>query len=141
MNRAEDALQILVCDFLRLAIKRPDRFWFCPNGGNLSKAQAGKFKRMGLTPGVGDLHFAWATGSRRQFPCYGVVELKAGKNRETADQIAFGADLVVLGHTYAACWTIEEVVATLIRWEVPLHASLGPQNIVLSGVAARVKRG
>lgn len=137
----ENGLQKSVIDFCRVAIRRPDRFWWVPNGNNLSKAQAGMSKAMGLTAGVSDLHFAWATGSQRQFPCFGTIELKWGKNTETAEQEAFGADLVALGHTYRACWTIDEVVSTLTEWGVPLHASLGHQGIVLSGAAARIKRG
>lgn len=141
MNRGEDQIQRTAVDFCRIAIRRPDRFWFCPQGANLSKAQAGKFKAMGLTPGVSDLHFAWAMGSQRQFPCYGAVELKWGKNTETAEQRQFGADMLALGHGYKACWSIEEVVATLTEWGVQLHATLGPRGIVLSGQAARVRRG
>lgn len=137
----EDGFQKSCIDFCRVAIKRPDRFWWVPQGNKLTKTQAGKSKAMGLTAGVSDLHFAWAIGSCRQFPCFGTIELKWGKNKETPEQEAFGADLVALGHSYRACWTIEEVVSTLIGWEVPLHASLGPQNIVLTGAAARVKRG
>lgn len=136
----EDGLQKSVIEFCQVAIKRPDRFWWVPQGNNLSKAQAGKSKAMGLTAGVSDLHFAWAIGAVRQFPCFGTIELKWGKNTETAEQAAFGGDLVKLGHSYRACWTIDEVVATLTEWGVPLHARLGPQGIVLSGPAAGIKR-
>ena len=140
MFRGEDALQVAAVEFCRVAIKRPDRFWFVPNGANLSKAQAGKFKAMGLTPGVSDLHFAWAFGSQRQYPAFGTIELKWGKNTETAEQKQFGADMIALGHTYRACWTIEEVVQTLTDWGVTLHARLGPQGIALTGPAAKLRR-
>lgn len=128
--RPEDALQIQVVDFLRLAVKCPDRFWFCPNGGNLSTAQAGTFKRMGLTPGVHDLHFAWATGSQRQFPCFGTIELKAGKNTLTPQQEEFGADMLKLGHTWAEARSLEQVIATLKAWDFPLQAKLLPSGVI-----------
>ena len=124
-----------VVRFMTFAVRRPDRFWFCPNGGNLSKAQAGKFKAMGLTPGVSDLHFAWASGAQRQFPCFGVIELKAGKNTETKEQEVFGSDIAALGHTYAVCRSVEEVEQTLRGWGFPLHAT-----VLASGVFQKVKR-
>lgn len=133
-RRPEDILQIHVVEFLRLAVKRPDRFWFCPNGGNLSRAQAGTFKAMGLTPGVPDMHFMWASGAARQFPCYGVIELKAGKNTETADQVAFGKDAAALGHTYAVCRSIEEVERTLRAWSFPLHATMLGSGVIQRAV-------
>ncbi len=140
MRTGEDALQVAAVDFCRVAIKRPDRFWFVPNGGNLSRAQAGKFKAMGLTPGVSDLHFAYAIGGQRQFPMFATLELKWGKNVETDDQKRFGADLVACGHYYAACWTIEQVYANLIAMKIELHARLGPQGIALSGPAIHARR-
>ena len=140
MMRGEDSLQKAAVDFCRVAIKRPDRYWFVPNGANLSKAQAGKFKAMGLTPGVSDLHFAWATGSLRQFPCFGCIELKWGRNTETTEQEAFGADLAAIGHTYAVCRTVEEVERTLRGWGVPLHATVLPSGVTLTGAALRIKR-
>jgi hypothetical protein len=136
MNRLEDYLQKSVAEFLRLALKKPDRFWFCPNGGNLSKAQAGKFKAMGLTAGVPDLHFIWASGSRRQFPCYGTIELKAGKNDATAEQLAFQKDMTAIGWPHAECRTVEQVETTLRSWEVPLHAT-----VLRSGVIKTAARG
>lgn len=137
--RSENDYQEKVALFLRLAIRRPDRWWFCPNGGNLSIAQAGRFKAMGLQPGVSDLHFAWAMGAQRQFPCYGVIELKHGKNTETADQIAFGKDMAALGHSYACHWSqegVEAIERTLRGWEVPLHATILGSGVIRTAVRA-----
>lgn len=136
----EDGLQKSCIDFCRIAIKRPDRFWWVPQGNKLTKAQAGKSKAMGLTAGVSDLHFAYAIGSQRQFPMFGTVELKWGKNTETTEQEAFGADLVALGHYYGVAWTIDQFHTHLAAMKIELHARTGPQGITLSGAAAKVKR-
>lgn len=57
----EEAIQITCADWLRLAYPEggPVIWWHPPNGGKLSKAQAGIFKAMGLRKGLPDLGFAW----------------------------------------------------------------------------------
>lgn len=119
---------------LRLRTIKPARFWFCPNGGNLSKAQAAKFQRMGLTKGVPDLHFVWMTARMgavqneseviplaETFPRYGVIELKAGYGKPTVEQDQFMSDLAVIGHHYAVCNRADDVFQTLRRWGYPLR--------------------
>lgn len=123
----EADIQITVAEFLRLATIAPARFWFCPNGGNLSKTQRGKFKAMGLTAGVSDLHFLWRDGSPYEqcsYPKYGVIEMKAGKGKATDEQVQFQADVDACGHYSAICWSLDEVVATLTSWGYPLRARL-----------------
>ncbi len=113
----EADLQESVVRYLRLAIKPPSRFWFCPNGGNLSKVQRARFQRMGLTPGVSDLHFVWPGG-------YGCVELKASAGRLSPAQTEFLSDVGALGHHWAVCKSIEQVESALRAWGVPLQASV-----------------
>jgi hypothetical protein len=55
MERPEEALQIAAVAYLNAALTKP---WFChhiPNGGFRTKVEAGKFKRMGVLPGMPDL--------------------------------------------------------------------------------------
>lgn len=118
----EADLQEAVVKYLRLAIKPPCRFWFCPNGGNLSKVQRARFQRMGLTPGASDLHFAWQSAGKALFGC---IELKAKAGRLSDEQTQFLADMGTLGHGWAVCKSIEEVERVLRMWEVPLHATMG----------------
>jgi len=115
----EADLQILVVEELRLRTIKPARFWFVPNGGNLSKAQAAKFQKMGLTSGVPDLHFAWR--QEGGFASYGVIEMKAGRIRTSDTQDEFLSDMAVLGHRYAVCNRADDVFQTLRRWGFPLR--------------------
>ncbi len=115
MNRPEQALQRLVVDFLRRAVIAPAMFWFCPNGGNLSQAQRGAFKAMGLTAGVADLHFIWPGG-------YGVIELKAGRGKLSTEQEGFRDAVLANGHRWAEARTLDEVVSRLKEWGFPLRS-------------------
>lgn len=124
----EQRLQIQIADFLRIAAIPPARWWFCPNGGNLSKAQRANFQKMGLTPGVSDLHFTWlrrtVLGNGRWESVegrYGVIELKADDGKLSDDQIAFLADIRKVDHHAAVCRSLNEVVVTLTLWGFPLR--------------------
>lgn len=131
LDRAEQALQIEVADFLRLAVRKPDRWFWIPNGTHISNPRTrGLYQRMGLTAGVHDLCFLWATGAARQFPCAGFIELKAGKNTLTPEQEAFGADMLKLGHSWAEARTLEQVIAILKAWDFPLQAKLLPSGVI-----------
>jgi hypothetical protein len=116
----EADLQCAVVQELALRKAPASRFWFCPNGGNLSKAQATKFKKMGLTPGVPDLHFAWFHVQNNQ-PMFGVIELKAGRGKTSEDQNEFLTDMAIIGHLYAVCNRADDVMQTLRRWGYPLR--------------------
>lgn len=130
----EADLQIAVVEELRLRTIKPARFFFCPNGGNLSKPQAARFQRMGLTPGVPDLHFAWRadmpthwTADQRALhlghfgPQYGVIEMKAGRGKTSEAQAEFLTDMAILGHRYAVCNRADDFFQTLRRWGFPLR--------------------
>jgi hypothetical protein len=133
MRKTPEAdLQESVVAELKLRTVSPARFWFCPNGGNLSKVQSARFQRMGLTKGVPDLHFVWIEQTSqptrfaelpvvRAFPRYGVIELKAGRGKATVEQQDFLADMAVIGHRYAVCNRADDVMQTLRRWGFPLR--------------------
>ena len=125
----EDDLQKAVCAFLDRAVRRPDRYWAVPNGGKRDKREAQRMTALGVKPGVLDLHFAWAFGAVRQFPAFGVIELKAGKNTMTPDQEAFAKDMAALGWPWAECRTLEEVERALREWGFPLHATVLPSGV------------
>lgn len=131
-----------IASWLRAAIIRPARFWFCPNGGNLSRAQAGQFKEMGLTAGVHDLHFMWRETDHAGFlgpPRFGTIELKAPNAKKNAlreGQVDFGADMDALGHPWAECRSLDEVLAVLKRWGFPLRE---PRDAVKYAVANGLK--
>ena len=116
----EADLQEAVVSELRIRTVAPARFWFCPNGGNLSKPQAARFQRMGLTPGVPDLHFAWRDEGNAD-PMFGVIEMKAGRGKTSEAQAEFLTDMAILGHRSAVCNRADDVFQTLRRWGFPLR--------------------
>lgn len=129
----EQTLQMGIASYLRAALIRPARFWFVPNGGNLSKAQAGRFREMGLTSGVHDLHFVWSAenaiigegGFGVDVARFGTIELKEPKAKADAmseAQKGFAADLVTLGHYTAEARSLDEVLAFLKAWGAPLRS-------------------
>lgn len=136
-KQMEGDFQVQLVNVLRLALLPPARVWFVPNGGNLSKAQRGRFKAMGLTAGVHDLHVIW----RRPFdeaqapaldaegngiaPCFGTLELKAGKGELTEGQEDFAKSMEACGHQWAEVRTITEALKTLAQWGVPMRRVQG----------------
>lgn len=124
-------LQCQVAGFLRVATVAPARFWFVPNGANISKAQRGRFKDAGLTAGVADLHFMWRTFPPQQpewigsfGPMYGVIEMKAGRGFLSPEQEQFRDDVIACGHHWAECRSLEDIVRHLRAWGYPLRAKL-----------------
>lgn len=116
----EANLQTTVARVLRMSLIPPATFWFCPNGGNLSTAQAGRFKAMGLLSGVSDLHFIWMANR----PCYGVIEMKApgvGEGGLSDDQKLFRAAVLDNGHYWEWANSLERVLETLREWQVPMR--------------------
>ena len=124
-------LQEAVVAELRLRTVKPARFWFCPNGGNLTKMMRFRFQKMGLTSGVPDLHFVWSGPEQvigkdgepftSDVARYGVIELKAGKGKTSEAQNEFLQDMAILGHRYAVENRADDVMQTLRRWGFPLR--------------------
>jgi hypothetical protein len=125
-------LQTQVAGFLRVATIAPARWWFVPNGANMSRAQAGRFKAAGLTRGVADLHFAWPSSDLETgwsvgddvSPRFGTIEMKAGKGKLTPDQEAFRDDMRAMGHFWGEARSLEDVVDLLKAWGFPLRATV-----------------
>jgi len=118
-SHGEDDLQIAIVELLSAIVIPPARFWAVPNGyGQVTAQQGARFRKMGLTAGVSDLHFAWKLLGRGAL--FGVIELKHGKNTATAEQLAFLKDMNSLGHYHALCWSLDEVVQTLKDWRYPM---------------------
>ena len=79
----EDQLQIALSDWLHIV--RPNCIWWhTPNGGRRSKREAGRFRSMGVMPGVPDLTFVGMPKCPIAF-----IELKTARGRLSDDQNAF----------------------------------------------------
>jgi len=72
-----------------------------PNGGLRTKAIAAKFKRMGVKPGVSDICLPV---SRNGYTCLW-LELKAGSNKPTKNQIDFMDFQTKEGAKCVVCYT------------------------------------
>lgn len=106
----EAALHMSVVRFLRYAWPDDLPWWHTPNGGLRSKAEAGKLRAMGVTPGVPDLCFLLPD---RQCA---FIELKGAGGHLSPDQIAFRDRVQALGCAYVVARSVEDVEATLNRW-------------------------
>lgn len=116
MKRQEQALQIAVVAFLKLAA--PDLlFWSTPNAVNTKNGKrAGAFnKAMGVLPGVADLQFLLGDGRT------GFIELKSRTGAQTKAQETFEDSVNALGCPYVVCRSIDDVRVTLEDWGVKLR--------------------
>lgn len=79
---------------------------------------AGQLMKMGLRPGVADWVFVWRdrVPPHHHGTCIGFIELKAGKNKQTASQRLFQEQAEAFGLKYAVCRSLEECVETLREW-------------------------
>ena len=111
----EGQLQIAVADWLQLIAPwgeaRAEFVWFhLANEGKRSRVAGEVLKRMGMRPGAPDLVFV--KGWHVAF-----VELKAGRNRQTATQKQFQSDCERLDVPYRVCRSLGEVAAALVEWD------------------------
>lgn len=117
MKRPEQQLQISVAQLLDVALPA-DAVWFhVPNGGGRGRAEAGIFKAMGVKAGVPDL---WLFYRNKTF----AIELKAGRGRHSADQILMQARLVRAGVLFGEARSLDDVIAALTAWHIPLRAEI-----------------
>jgi len=104
---SEDSHQIALFQWAALVEKQyPELRWMfhTPNGGLRTKAIAAKFKRMGVKPGVSDICLPV---SRNGYTCLW-LELKAGSNKPTKNQIDFMDFQTKEGAKCVVCYTWSE---------------------------------
>ena len=89
-----------------------------PNGGKRSKIEAAIMKGEGVLAGVSDLLFFWDDGTAYH---KAAIELKVGKNKESDPQKAFATKWCSLGGEYAVCRSLDDVIAALKAWRVPVR--------------------
>lgn len=119
MKRPEEALQIAVVAWLRVALPTEYRFHHSPNGGKRNIVEAARFKAMGTSAGFPDLIIIGR-------PMCFAIELKAGKGRMTPQQDAWQAHFYTAGWHVDTCRSLREVEAFLAYHGVPLRAWVTP---------------
>lgn len=117
IRRPEQDLHRQVWKYLLVAL--PDNtFAFHPaNGGYRTPMESSILKGLGVVAGVPDIiviHWGKVCG----------IELKAPKGRLTMDQVACHQALRNAGCDIEVCRSIEEVEAALLKWKIPLRASI-----------------
>lgn len=105
-NHFEDELQKACFRFMELQFPK-DLIFHIPNGGKRDKREAGKFKDMGVRPGVSDLI---SLSSRRGYDGF-VCELKHGTNGTTESQDIFLKHAEQENKYTCLCRTVEQFVA------------------------------
>lgn len=110
--RSEDTEQINVVSWANWNMNRyPELRWLfhVPNGGSRNRAEAVKFKQMGVRAGVSDLCLPYPKG----IYCGLFIEMKYGNNRQQDTQKEFLADMAAAGHFVATCYSAEEATKVL----------------------------
>ena len=83
-----------------------------PNGGERHPAVAARLKAEGVKPGVPDLFLPVARGGH-----HGLwIEMKAGRNRSTANQLAWAERLRGQGYRVEVCYGAEAALAVLVEY-------------------------
>lgn len=110
--RSEDTEQINVVQWANWNMNRyPELRWLfhVPNGGSRNRAEAVKFKQMGVKAGVSDLCLPFPRGMY----CGLFIEMKFGDNRQQDTQKEFLADMAEVGHFVATCYSAEEAIKVI----------------------------
>ncbi|MBR4933795.1 MAG: VRR-NUC domain-containing protein [Clostridia bacterium] len=83
-----------------------------PNGGSRNKAEAAKFRRMGVKPGVCDIVLPAPRGGYHGL----YIELKVGENKPTPEQRKFMRALDIEGYFVALCYGGAEAIRLIERY-------------------------
>ncbi|CAH0532178.1 hypothetical protein UAM5_00061 [Ralstonia phage UAM5] len=82
------------------------------NGVKLSKAQAGKAKAAGMLKGAHDVRLPVARGGYLGLS----IELKAGKNKPTDEQLWYGGRLAEEGWCVHYCWSWNDARGVIVAY-------------------------
>lgn len=110
--RSEDTEQINVIAWADWnAIMYPELRWLhhIPNGGSRNKAEAVKFKQMGVRSGVSDLCLPYPKGMYHGL----YIEMKYGSGVLQGTQKEFLSDMAEAGHYVATCYSAEQAVKVI----------------------------
>lgn len=101
-------------DLTKHRVPQLELMYAVPNGGLRNKAVAGQLKASGVKPGVPDICLPVARGIWHSL----YVEMKVGRNKQTADQLEYAAQLLKERNLVVVCgdgWkpASEEILAYL----------------------------
>lgn len=111
----EDTEQIIVFSWAQMSLGRyPELKWLhhIPNGGKRSKAEAGRFKAMGVRSGVSDIFLPVSRGGYHGL----YVEMKALDGKPTSKQLEFLVDITAAGYLGRVCYGADEAIETIEQY-------------------------
>ena len=109
MAGRERQIQTACVNWFRLKHGTKARIFAVPNGGSRHKIEAINLKREGVTAGVLDLVVAYPVGEFGGL----FIEMKADAGKLTKEQKDWSEYLRGVGYAVAACWTVDEFMATV----------------------------
>lgn len=113
MKQNESKLQTAVVRWFALAYPKYDRMFFAiENKRNVNPVQGAKLKMQGIKAGVADLCLALPTEK------YGAlyIELKFGKNKQTAEQIEFEKACLTFGNKYELVYSFDQAIKIITSY-------------------------
>ena len=124
VRHIEDHLQIATADLCRAILHPSVIFHHSVNEGKRGKAAAGLAKAMGQLAGFSDWIFIW-TPEENNVGCssVGFIELKAPKGTLSDTQKDFRLRAIANGCNWAVCRTLDEFLAILKSWEIPMRGA------------------
>lgn len=83
--------------------------YHCPNGGYRNPKEASSFKKMGVKPGVPDLHLPVPKGIYAGL----WIELKTQIGKQSEYQKEWEKELTNYGHLYKLCRSVDEAILAI----------------------------
>lgn len=117
MAPTEAQLQAQVAQLLSVALPVDARFHHSPGEGKRGWRSQCALKASGFSAGWPDIEIVWR--GRVYF-----LELKSQKGRVSPAQAECHAGLIAAGARLAVVRSLDEAVATLTQWDIPLRASI-----------------
>ena len=107
---SEDAIQMALLEWLRLHDRRAwELTHHSPNGGHRSPVTAARLKNLGVRRGFPDLTLWLPRGGFHGL----AIELKAGRNKPTPEQLAWLDHMASIGWMAAVCTGFDAARETL----------------------------
>lgn len=103
----EDAIQAEFFEKARLMFPQLGKLLY--HACNEGKRNPGRSKRIGIVAGVADVHLAMSNGTYNSL----YIEFKAGRNKQTAEQVEFQKQAEMANNRYVVCYSALEAINKL----------------------------
>src|SRR4029077_11288185 len=122
----EFQIQIQLVNELKYRLRKGVLYWYTPNEVAKDDPKlAAKLKAMGMLPGMTDLIFMWSTsivGAKvvlpTIFPRLLFLELKAGKNEPTTEQLNVRDIVRAMGASWEWASSVKEAIVKLEKYDL-----------------------